>query len=263
MNGYFAIFKIRSSALLQYRAAAFAGICTQLFWAIVTVMVFKAFYKGSTAKEPLTLAQTLTFIWVGQSIMPLLPWRSDRMIEEQIRSGQVVYELARPLRLYGVYYAKSFALKLIPMVMRCFPIWIIAGFFLELTAPVSWIACLAFGASVLCATLLSASITALAGIILFWTLTADGIRRLLPNIASFLSGVIIPLPLFPTWMQGFLDWQPFRGIIDIPCRIYTGVIPAQEILLYLGFQLGWTLLLIGLGNFLLNRATRRLIIQGG
>jgi ABC-2 type transport system permease protein len=263
MNGYLAIFCTRSAALFQYRAAAFAGLCTQFFWSLIFVMVYKAFYAGTSAQEPLSLAQTLTFVWLGQSIMPLLPWRSDRMIETQIRSGSVAYELVRPLHLYGVYYAKSLALKLIPMLMRSFPIWIIAGIFLDLSAPVSWIACLGFGASVLCATLLSASIITIAGITLFWTLSGDGIKRLLPTCASLLSGNLIPLPLFPSWMQGFLNWQPFRGIIDIPCRIYTGVIPSEQIFFYLCFQLIWALLLIGFGNALLNRATRRLIIQGG
>jgi ABC-2 type transport system permease protein len=260
---YFAIFCIRSAALLQYRAAAMAGLATQFFWAFMYVMIFKAFYSEARTLEPLSLAQTLTFIWVGQSIMPLLPWRSDKDTESQIRSGQVAYELIRPVHLYGVYYARSLALRLTPMLMRCLPIWVIAGFFLDLQAPVSWVACVWFAISVLLATLLSASITTAAAITLFWTLSGDGIKRLLPHCASLLSGNLIPLPLFPSWMQGFLNVQPFRGIIDIPCRIYTGVIPLSEVPMYLGFQVGWTLVFVYAGHLLLGKATSRLSIQGG
>lgn len=263
MSGYLAIFCIRAKALLQYRAAALAGLATQFFWALIYVMIFKAFYASTSAREPLSLAQTLTFVWIGQSIMPLLPWRSDKDIETQIRTGQVAYELIRPLHLYGVYFAKSLALRLTPTLMRASPIWIIAGFFFDLQAPASPAACLGFIASVLFAALLSASISALAGITLFWTLSGDGIKRLLPHCASLLSGNLIPLLLFPSWMQGFLNLQPFRGIIDIPCRIYTGVISSHDIPLYLGFQLAWAFIFVCIGNLLLSRATHRIAIQGG
>ena len=263
MNAYFAIFKIRAATLFQYRSAAFAGICVQFFFGLVSIMIFKAFYAGATLKEPLSLAQTMTFVWLSQSLIALLPWHPDRDIESQIKSGQVAYELARPLHLYGIYFAKSLAIRLIPLILRCLPIYVIAGFFLELQRPVSLISFPGFIASLVLAIFLSAAITAFVSITLFWTLSGDGIKRFLPNCVSILSGTMIPLPLFPSWMQPFLNWQPFRGIVDIPCRLYTGVIPTDQIFYFLGFQLVWTLLLIYGGKSLLHRATQRLSIQGG
>ena len=46
MNSYVAIFKCRISALFQYRAAALAGCCDQVFWGLMRVMIFTAFYAG-------------------------------------------------------------------------------------------------------------------------------------------------------------------------------------------------------------------------
>lgn len=138
-----------------------------------------------------------------------------------------------------------------------------AGLFLGLKAPVSWHALSCFVGSVFFATLLSASITTLALISLFWTLSGEGILRLLPNIAIFLSGLVVPLPLFPDWLQPFMLTQPFRAVVDIPCRFYTGIIDAGEFGYYAAIQVGWAFFFIMLGKMLMQRAMKNVVIQGG
>ena len=263
MNGYLAVLKIRVKVLLQYRAAAFAGIITQAFWGLLNVMIFKAFFSQSAGPEPITLAQTITFVWLGQALLQVLPWTVDRELEAQVKNGHVAYELIRPLDLYRLWYVRAFAMRLIPTLMRCFPIFICGGLFFGLAAPISWQAGGIFCLSVCFALFLSAAIITLVIVSLFWTVSGDGIQRLLPHIVTFFSGMIVPLPLFPAWAQPFLNWQPFRGVMDIPCRLYTGVIPVAEAPHYLLFQLAWTACFILLGKTLMHRALKQFVIQGG
>jgi ABC-2 type transport system permease protein len=263
VSGYLAIFKIRMKALFQYRAAAFAGICTQLFWGLVFVMIFRAFFAESSIKEPLTLKQTITFIWLGQALLQLLPWKVDKEVSAQIKSGNIAYELIRPMNLYGLWYFRSLALVLAPTLLRALPIFVLGGLFFGLQPPVSGAACMAFIFSVILGCLVSAAITTCVVVTLFWTLSGEGIERLLPHITVFLGGMIAPLPLFPSWMQTFLSLQPFRCVMDIPCRLYTGVIPTDQAIYYLGFQLAWMLIFIVAGYWLLQKATKQFVIQGG
>lgn len=262
MNGYLAILKIRMKALLQYRAAAFAAICTQAFWGIMTVMIYRAFYANESS-EPISLTQTITFIWLGQALLQLLPWSIDKEIEAQVRNGNVAYELVRPVDLYRLWYARSFALRFAPTFMRCVPVFVVGGCFFGLAAPVSLSAALAFFLSVLFALFLSSAITTVVLISLFWTISGEGIQRLLPHFTILFSGMVVPLPLFPSWMQPVLNVQPFRGVMDIPCRLYTGVIPAAEAIYYFAFQLGWTFLFILFGKWLLQKAMKKFVVQGG
>jgi ABC-2 type transport system permease protein len=78
-----------------------------------------------------------------------------------------------------------------------------------------------------------------------------------------LSGMLVPLPLFPAWLQPLLSVQPFRGLADVPFRIYTGHIAPAAALLEIAQQLLWCAALIWLGRGLLARALRRVVIQGG
>jgi len=263
MKAYLAIIKCRFKGLMQYRAAALAGFGTQIFWGFIHVMILEAFYRQSSSPQPLTIQQAITFIWLGQALLHLLPWTFDKEVHRQIKTGNVSYELVRPLDLYGLWFSRAMAMRVIPTLMRCVPLFLVAGLFLGLAAPVSFLAGLAFIASLFFSTLLASSITTLVIISLFWTISGEGIQRLTPHITMVLSGMVVPLPLFPDWMKPFLNLQPFRGIVDIPARLYTGVIPVSEVFYYLGFQFVWFLLLVALGRFLMHRATRRLVIQGG
>lgn len=262
MNGYVAILKIRAQTLLQYRSATFAAVCTQLFWSLLNVMLFRAFYSGASL-QAFSLEQAITFVWLAQALLQVIPWSNDREIEAQVKNGNVAYELVRPLHLYGLWFARSFALRSIPTLMRCLPIFLIGGLWLGLSAPVSWGAGVVFFFSVLFALLLSSSITTLVLTSLFWTVSGEGVQRLMPHFTLLFSGTLIPLPLFPSWMQPFLNLQPFRGVMDIPCRLYTGIIPLTEAGYYLGFQLAWALFFISLGKWLMQRAMQKLTIQGG
>jgi ABC-2 type transport system permease protein len=74
---YLAIFAARFSMLLQYRAAALAGIATQFWFGAIMVMALAAFYGSGRGAPSITLAQAITYIWLGQAFLGLLPWNVD------------------------------------------------------------------------------------------------------------------------------------------------------------------------------------------
>ena len=263
MRGYLAVIRCRIAALLQYRSAAFAGSLNQLFWGGIRTMIFVALYSQSSVPQPISLAAAITFIWLGQTAVTLLPWDVDEESEESIRSGNVVYTLTQPLDLFWIFFSRSFALRLIPTLMRSLPIFIAAGLFFGLPSPASWGAGSAFVCSMILATILSSALTTMVVTTLFWTMSGEGIQRILPHLSLLFSGLVVPLPLFPDWMQPFLNAQPLRGIVDIPSRIYTGIIAMSDVPFYLGFQLAWSLVAIVIGRVLMGRALKRIEIQGG
>ena len=81
--------------------------------------------------------------------------------------------------------------------------------------------------------------------------------RVLFTIASnFLAGAIIPLDLFPKWLQEVLAYTPFPYLTYVPAKAYMGENPfsmAQSVAT-LGL---WTVLAIFFANFVWNRGLRR------
>lgn len=270
MRPYLAIVSARFRMLLQYRAAALAGLWTQIFFGFVLIMVYEAFYRSTDAPQPLAFAQLASYVWLGQALLATLPWNAEPEIRAMVRSGAVAYELCRPVDLYALWFARALAHRTAPTLLRAGPMVIFAMLVLPALglgewrlAPPAPLAGLGFALALCAALALSCAISTLIHITLLWTIAGDGIVMLLTAIVSLCSGLLIPLPLFPKSVYAVLAWLPFAGVADLPYRVYTGSVPSGDLGLVLARQLGWTIALIALGRWLVSRGLRRLVVQGG
>ena len=270
MRPYIAIFRARFRMMLQYRAAAIAGLWTQIFFGLVMIMVYEAFYHSTDRPQPMTFPQITSYVWLGQALLALLPWNADQEVKAMVRSGAVAYELCRPIDLYNLWFARAMAWRTAPTVLRAAPMTILAMIVLPLIGLGEWrlhpptlAGGVAFAGAMLCALLLSCAISVLINISLMWTVSADGVVVMLASLVTLLSGMIIPLALFPDWAQPVLRALPFAGLVDLPYRIYTGNIAPTGIQDVIIRQLLWTLALVLFGRWLLARGMRRVVVQGG
>src|SRR5262249_47431386 len=103
MKPYLAILTSRFLTLMQYRAAAIAGVGTQLFFGLVRVMVYDGFSRSPAGPHPMTAGQVTTYIWLGQAMLLLGMLDVDKEIAGMIRTGGVAYEMTRPLDLYNLW----------------------------------------------------------------------------------------------------------------------------------------------------------------
>lgn len=263
MTAYAAIFSARFRTLLQYRAAAAAGFATQVCWGFIRVMIFEAFFASSVHKQPMRLDETITYIWLGQCLLGLLPFQPDGDVRQMIRTGAVAYEMVRPVDLYGFWYARAIADRLGPTLLRAVPMMIVAALFLGLKPPPNWQCAAAWCAATAGAVLISAAITTLMTISLLWTTAGDGIARLTPPIVFFLSGMILPLVFLPAAVQPIVNALPFRDIVDVPFRLYMGHIPISQWSAIFAQELAWIVVLIGLGRLMFAQGLSKLVVQGG
>jgi len=268
---YLAIVSARFRMLLQYRAAAIAGLWTQICFGFVLIMIYEAFYLSSAGPPPIAFSQVASYVWLGQALLAMMPWNADPELRAMVRSGAVAYELCRPIDLYSLWFARALAWRTAPTVLRAVPMVVFAMVVLpwlglgewRLAPPASLAAGLGFAAALCAAIALACAISTLVHASLLWTLAADGVVMLTTTAVSFLSGMIVPLPLFPDRVRAVLEWLPFAGLVDSPYRIYIGDLPPGELAIVLGRQLAWTLVLVVLGRWLIARGVRRIVVQGG
>jgi ABC-2 type transport system permease protein len=129
MKKYLSFFRIRFIAGLQYRAAAWAGISTQFFWGLMTILMFRAFYMSSADNFPMEFSDLSSYIWMQQAFLAMfMGWFFDKEILESITSGNIAYELCRPCDLYAMWFTKNMAIRLSRTLLRCVPILAVAAF---------------------------------------------------------------------------------------------------------------------------------------
>jgi ABC-2 type transport system permease protein len=271
LRPYVAVLGARFRMLLQYRAAALAGFATQLFWGAVRLMILGSFFATAPEAAPMNLMQIAAYVWLGQALLGLLPWNVDPELQEKMTTGAVAYELLRPLDLYAFWYARTVALRVATAFLRMLPMIVVAGFVLPLVGlgkwalspPASAAGAVCFSISIVATVLLAAAVTNLMHIALIWTLSGRGFNALMTGVVVIFSGLVVPLPMFPEWLQPLMRWQPFRGLADVPFRIYSGHIDPHAAVLEIVLQFVWAAVIAGGGYALMARAKSRIVVQGG
>ncbi len=143
------------------------------------------------------------------------------------------------------------------------PLLVVAGLAFGLRAPPSFACFATWVVTFAGAILVSSAFTALLTVTLLWTISGEGISRFAPQVAYVFSGLLLPVPLLPAWIRPFVEALPFRDIVDVPSRAWSGDLPPEELPRILVHQLGWAVLLIVAGRAFLARGVRRLVAQGG
>jgi ABC-2 type transport system permease protein len=243
---------------------------TNVFWGFVhstVIIVFYTYSQNAGQGSGLTLTQAVSYIWLGQIIMHLLPTYSmDPEIKEKIQSGNVGVELCRPLDLYAHWYTRSAASRLGPFLLQVTPVVIIAMLMpgpYKLQAPASLAALAASGISLVMGLALSCAIISITYALLLHIAWGDGPVMIAMTTVHLLSGLYLPLPLWPEWAQGFLRLQPFAGMLDMPIRFYVGSLDPGAIWGILALNSAWAFILILGGWLWTRRSLTRLVIQGG
>ncbi|MBQ9299706.1 MAG: ABC-2 family transporter protein [Clostridia bacterium] len=263
MNAYLSVFRMRRKMELQYRGAVIGGVICQMFFGLILVSLYRALYAGKPQTTP--IEAVVGYVWLQQAFFRML-LASDAELLDKIRTGGIAYDLCRPLNLYGYYYARIMAQKLMGSLLRAAPMLGFACLLprgMALPPPVSLPAFLVF---LVCLALGLLCVCALENITMAFTmrtLDSRGVQAMLNLLMMTFSGNILPLTLFPDSWQKVITALPYAQLLDAPIRIYTGqyaLAEAPRVLLVQGI---WTLALAGSGVLLWRHNQKRLTVQGG
>ena len=263
MKAYLSVFRLRRRLETQYRGAALGGILCQVFFGLVLIALYRALYAGKP--QPMPFSHVATYVWLQQAFFRML-LASDPELLDKIRTGAIAYDLCRPLNLYGFYYVRIMAQKMMGSLLRAVPMLVFAVLLPEgwgLLPPASpagfaWsLAGLLLG--LLC-------VSALENITMGFTmrtLDSRGMQALLNLLMMIFAGNILPLTLFPDSWQRVITLLPYAQLLDAPIRLYTGETPPSAAPGILLIQMIWILVLTGAGILFWQANQKRIEIQGG
>lgn len=264
---YLSFFRIRFGNSLQYRAAAYAGVATQLVWGFMELMLFAAFYRSDPTAFPMSFPELASYIWLQQALLALfMIWFLENDIFASIESGGIAYELSRPMDLYNMWFVKNMAGRLAKMTLRSLPILLIAVFLpapYTFQAPQSAASFALFLLSAVLGFLVVIAFCMLIYITAFFTMSSLGVRVVAVSLVEFFSGSVVPLPFLPDGVRRIVELLPFASMQNTPLRMYSGHIAGWERLTGIGLQAFWLIVLLILGKLLMRQVLKRVIVQGG
>ena len=252
--------------MLAYRLRYYTGIFTYTLYAAVQYFIWKAVYENYSAGQTIhgyTLSEMVTYVTIAWICRSLYFSNIDDEIDDLVRSGQVSIYLIRPVNFQVMLFSHAAGESIFRLL--CFSPFVALSLYLffPMQAPASTTAFVLFVWSNVIAFLILACMNFLVGLCSFVFQNIDGLSRAKYMVIQLLSGLLLPLPFFPSAVRPIVEALPFKYITYVPMQCYLGKIGGADIIKLLSEQIAWLALLWTAGYVAWSAAVRKLCIQGG
>jgi ABC-2 type transport system permease protein len=263
LQTYQALTRLAIQRQFTYRAAALAGLATNLFFGLLRAAVMVALYGARQQVEGMTVQDAITYTGLTQALIAYLALFSWMDIIRSVHSGEIGGDLLKPVNYFAFWMAKDLGRALVNLLTRGLTIMVFYAVVFDISyprLPAQW---LGLALAILLAWLVSFSFRFLVNLFAFWTPNAIGFARFFYALSWFASGFMMPLRYFPDWFVHLCNLTPFPSMVSTVTEVYLGLLSGPQVFRALFFQAVWALILIGAGQLVFRAGVRRLVIQGG
>jgi ABC-2 type transport system permease protein len=246
-----------------YRQATAAAAFTNSVFGFLKCYLLLAVLGTSAAVGGYDAERLATFVWVGQGLLGVVLLWGWNELADRVRTGEVTADLIRPIGPLWAFLAADLGRAGHAALTRLVVPLAVGAIFFDLYAPHRLASYPLFAVSVLLAAVVSFSVRYLVNLSAFWLLDIRGISTAWTIAGQVLTGLTVPIPLFPGWAQALLWATPFPAMFQAPLDVLVergG--PGDQALLIAG-QAGWVALMLGVCTLVQRRAVRKLVVQGG
>lgn len=263
MRLFWEITRLAFRRQLTYRAAAWAGLATNIFFGLLRALVMIALFGARDQVAGMTLQDAVTYTGLTQAVIAYLSIFGWYDVMDSVHSGEISADLLRPLGYIRFWLAVDLGRAAVNLLLRGVTIMLIYALFIDLSLPGSPARWLALGPAIFLSWLVSFGWRFLVNLAAFWTPNARGVGRFAFGMVWVLSGFYMPLRLYPAWFQAICQATPFPALVNTPVEVFLGLLEGQALWMALLHQAAWTAALLAVAHLILNQGVRRLVIQGG
>lgn len=266
---YFAFTKGAIMNVFAYKASAIGWFLGDILTLIILFSLWTAVYANSS--EPIINGfsfKEMIFYLVMARIASTFIFSSYSfwIIGEDIYEGNIAMNLIKPINYRVRAYAMSFGSAIGNFLLMFLPLGIIAHTIMYFVLGITFLNplnLLFFFFSALLAHAIYECFDFLIGQIALYTNAMFGVYLTKLAVFGFLTGAMLPISFFPTWLQQIVRILPFASLIETPILISMNRLSTMEILRSLGIQILWVIGLMIISNYSFKRLAKRVISVGG
>ena len=248
---------------LAYRTANLSGIVTNGVFGYLRAVVIISVYESRESLAGYPVQDILTFLWIGQALLMVVALWGWWDVEDTIRSGNVVMDLARPISFLGFWFARDLGRAAYYLLYRAVPMMVVAQIVFGVRWPERPVTWLLFAFAVFNAITISFGWRMLINLSAFWSSDARGLGIVSMAITTLFSGFLLPLSFFPPWLLLISQALPFSGIFQVPADVFLERMEGTALAWEIARQSLWSICMLAASEIVVRRATRRVTIKGG
>jgi ABC-2 type transport system permease protein len=249
--------------MLAFRLRYYTGIITYFINVSVNYFIWSAVFDQVPGFGGFDFPQMMTYVAIGWIIRSLYFSTLDVDLANDILEGKIVMSLLRPIGVQESYISRSLGESIFRLVMLTLPNAVVISVLFPVLPPASTFHFLAFLLSLAGSVLLVASINFIVGACAVHLKSILGLMRAKFWMQELLSGLLVPVALFPSPFIELSHWLPFEHIGYTPVVIYLGKDSWPSIAASLVREWVWIVLVLAIGRWFWNRLTRRMTVHGG
>jgi len=183
-------------------------------------------------------------------------------MQEEVRRGDVVYRLARPVSYLGAVFSQALGMLAVRAAALALTAFVSAYAMTRSTPPLAVLACaVPLG---LAAMVLVVALYVTIGLSSFWLAEVAPIYWVSQKLLFVLGGLMLPLRLYPSWLRRLAMCTPFPSMLQGPAAFMLGGTPALGDVLRLAARICvWLLFGVLALRLLFSRGVRALVVGGG
>jgi ABC-2 type transport system permease protein len=248
---------------LAFRLRYYTGIITYLINVTVYYYIWRAVFGTGEHVAGYTLAQMITYVSIGW-ILRSFYWNTiDQEMAYEVIEGKIATALLRPLSIQGMWLARAAGESVFRLGLLTAPTALAVALIFPVQRPSSAAHLALMLPAVAGSFLLMGALNFMIGTCAIHLESILALIRAKFWLIELLSGVLLPMPFFPTRIQNVLRWLPFEHIAFTPLQIYLGKVGPAEALELLLIQWIWVAALSVLGALWWRSSIRKITIHGG
>ncbi|MDQ2757788.1 MAG: ABC-2 family transporter protein [Actinomycetota bacterium] len=247
-----------------YLAAMFGGLLTNVVFGFIRASILFAAVDSAGGQLAGYTHDTISaYVWLSQGLIGAVMLTGTAEIGQRVRTGEVAVDFLRPLDVQASHLATDLGRAAFTLIPRGLPSVLVGAATVGLVMPTTAQPYLLGLLSVLLGVTLSFLTRFAVNLAGFWIIETRGVTSLLAVVQGFLSGLYVPVHLFPGWLGGLAASTPFPSILQAPIDVLSGRVTGPDALGVVVVQLAWVAAVAALGQVLLRSGRRRLEVQGG
>lgn len=255
--------KIGFVNMLAFRLRYYTGILTYFINVTVYFFIWRAIYAADPGFASLSFEEMITYVSIAWIIRSLYFNNIDVQISQEIIEGKIASALLKPIDLQAATLARALGESLFRLIMLTIPSAVVLFAVYHLRLPASPLAFAQFSLALLGSILLVSAINFIVGGFAVKMKSILGLLRAKFYVMDLLSGLIVPISIFPSPFRELSEALPFQHIVYTPLMLYLGKLSGSEAWVALGITWVWVVALIVAGSVFWKSMTKHMTIHGG
>lgn len=262
MIRYSGYFRNALQTRLAYRANVWLHVAAACLGSLIQLYLWRAVYRaGPSHIGGYSLGETLTYTVISSSLGAFL--FLEMRLDSKVRDGSIALSLAKPADWHLMVASESLGSNIFTLFAVCLPSYLVFLSGGVILPPASSMHAAGFVLAIGLGWAILFSFCYVTGLASFFTKAGWGFVEIQATIVLFFAGALVPLAMYPVWLQQVAAWLPFQGIYNLPLSIYLGKVSLEALPKALLGQATWVLVLALLGRLLWHKAITHLTVQGG